>query len=181
MAVQKEKLVLNGMEIPIIRTNRRSVAIYVGRDGEVSVRAPHRTKTELLYSFVEQKLNWITKTVEKQKNREQGLPILSEELSQLKLKAQKIIPERVEYFSKLMGLKPSSVKINLAKTRFGSCSPKNSLNFSAFLMLYPDEAIDYVVVHELAHIKYHNHSKDFYGLIEKYMPDYKERIKMLKK
>lgn len=181
MEVQKEKLVLNGMEIPIIRTNRRSMAIYVGRDGEVSVRAPHNAKTEILYSFVEQKLNWITKTVEKQKKREQRLPVSAEELSRLKGKAQIIIPQRVEFFSKLMGLKPSSVKINFAKTRFGSCSPKNSLNFSAFLMLYPDKAIDYVVAHELAHIKYHNHSKDFYGLIEKYIPDYKERIKMLKK
>lgn len=181
MAVQKEKLVLNGIEIPIIRTNRRSIAICVERDGKVSVRAPLSAKTEILYSFVEQKLNWIIKTVEKQKKKEQSLPISSEELSQLKLKAQKIIPERVEYFSKLMGLKPSSVKINFAKTRFGSCSAKNSLNFSAFLMLYPDKAIDYVVAHELAHIKHHNHSKDFYSLIEKYIPDYKERIKMLKK
>ncbi|MCH5315350.1 MAG: M48 family metallopeptidase [Eubacterium sp.] len=47
-------------------------------------------------------------------------------------------------------------------------------------MLYPPEAVDYVVVHELAHIKHHNHSKSFYNLIEKYMPDYKQREKLLK-
>ena len=181
MAVQKEKLVLNGIEIPIIRTNRRSIAICVERDGKVLVRAPIRSKTQLLYTFADQKWDWIIKTVEKQKKREQGLTVSAEELSRLKEKAQIIIPQRVEYFSKLMGLKPSSVKINFAKTRFGSCSTKNNLNFSAFLMHYPDEAIDYVVVHELAHIKHHNHSKDFYSLIEKYLPDYKQRIKILKK
>lgn len=47
-------------------------------------------------------------------------------------------------------------------------------------MRYPDEAIDYVIVHELAHIKHKNHSKAFYALIEKYLPDYKEREKLLK-
>ena len=59
-------------------------------------------------------------------------------------------------------------------------SGKNSLNFSYRLMMYPKEAIDYVVVHELAHIKHHNHSADFYKLIEQYMPDYKKRIAILK-
>ena len=80
-----------------------------------------------------------------------------------------------------MQLFPTAVKINFAKTRFGSCSSKNSINFSAFLMLFPLEAVDYVVVHELAHIKYKNHQKEFYALVEKYMPDYKKRMALLKK
>lgn len=79
-----------------------------------------------------------------------------------------------------MDLYPKSIKITSAKTRFGSCSGDNRLCFSYLLMLYPKEAVDYVIVHELAHIKEHNHSKRFYKLIEKYMPDYKEKIKLLK-
>ena len=80
-----------------------------------------------------------------------------------------------------MGLVPISVKISSAQKRFGSCSAQNALNFSYRLMMYPVDAIDYVVVHELAHIKHHNHSRDFYNLIKKYMPDYKEREKKLRK
>ena len=80
-----------------------------------------------------------------------------------------------------MGVEYSGVKITSAKTRYGSCSAENSICFSYLLMLKPLRAVDYVVVHELAHTVHHNHSRQFYALIEKYMPDYKERIKELKK
>ena len=72
------------------------------------------------------------------------------------------------------------MKITSARKRFGSCSGKNSLCFSYWLMLYPQEAVDYVIVHELAHIVHKNHSAAFYRLIGQYLPDYRERIKMLK-
>lgn len=123
----------------------------------------------------------LMKKANKRQKSRVGLPDISaEEMFELKQKAKEIIPQRVEYYSSIMGLKPTAVKINTAKTHFGSCSGKNSLNFSALLMKYPNEAIDYVVVHELAHIKHHNHRKNFYSLVEKYMPDYKNRVKMLK-
>ena len=98
----------------------------------------------------------------------------------LRALAKEYIPKRVEYYSKVMGVTPAAVKINSAKTRFGSCSAKNSLNFSLYLMLYDKAAIDYVVVHELCHITVKNHSAEFYRLVEKYMPDYKLRKKLLK-
>jgi predicted metal-dependent hydrolase len=79
-----------------------------------------------------------------------------------------------------MGLEPTGVGITGAEKRFGSCSAKNRLSFSWRLMRYPEAAVDYVVVHELAHIRHKNHGKEFYALIESYMPDYKERRKLLK-
>lgn len=79
-----------------------------------------------------------------------------------------------------MGLVPAGIKITSARTRFGSCSGKNSVCFSWRLMLYPPEAIDYVIVHELAHIRHHDHSPAFYALIEQYLPDWKVRMKLLK-
>ena len=91
-----------------------------------------------------------------------------------------MLPERVNYYSKIMGVEPTGIKITSAQKRFGSCSTKNSICFSYILMLYPQEAIDYVVVHELAHIRFHNHSKDFYGFIESVLPDYRNREKLLK-
>lgn len=79
-----------------------------------------------------------------------------------------------------MGTDYTGIKITSAKTRYGSCSAKNSLCFSLYLMQKPLYAVDYVIVHELAHTVHHNHGKDFYKLIEKYMPDYKDRISVLK-
>lgn len=90
------------------------------------------------------------------------------------------MPERVDYYSRLMNVKPTGIKITSAKKRFGSCSGKNSICFLYYLMLYPKEAVDYVVVHELAHVRHHNHSKDFYNFVSEFMPDYKEREKLLK-
>ena len=80
----------------------------------------------------------------------------------------------------LMGLRPAGITITGARTRFGSCSSKRRISFSFRLMQYPPEAIDYVVVHELAHLRHMNHSAQFYALIEQYMPDYKVRRAMLK-
>jgi predicted metal-dependent hydrolase len=73
------------------------------------------------------------------------------------------------------------VKITAARKRFGSCSGRNGLCFSLYLMQYPPEAIDYVVVHELAHITHKNHSPAFHSLIARYLPDHKARRAMLKK
>jgi len=79
-----------------------------------------------------------------------------------------------------MGVTPASVKINSAKTRWGSCSSHKSLNFSWLLIMASDDVIDYVVVHELAHIFEMNHSKRFWAIVEKVLPDYKQRQEKLK-
>ena len=79
-----------------------------------------------------------------------------------------------------MGVWPTRVTVTSARTRFGSCSPKNALSFSWRLMDYPEEAIDYVVVHELAHIRFHDHSPAFYAFISSVMPDHKRRREMLR-
>jgi len=79
-----------------------------------------------------------------------------------------------------MGVTPTSVKINSAKTRWGSCSSRKSLNFSWRLIMASDDVIDYVVVHELAHIFEMNHSAKFWTIVEKVLPDYKQRQEKLK-
>ena len=81
----------------------------------------------------------------------------------------------------LMGVSYDKFSINSAKSRFGSCSSKKTLNFSYRLMLYPYEAIEYVCVHELAHLIEMNHSKKFWAIVEAYLPDYKARKKLLKR
>ncbi len=92
-----------------------------------------------------------------------------------KMLAKRDITSRVIHFSKLMNSSPTAVHINSAKTRWGSCSGKNRINFSWRLVLADDALIDYVVVHELAHIKEHNHSSRFWAVVESVLPDYKAR------
>jgi predicted metal-dependent hydrolase len=167
----------------LIRSKRKSLALEISRDLEVIVRAPNRLAKRYIDSFVADKAQWIDKHLEiavKRRAIENKYALSPEQKEELKERARQVIPERVKYYSDLMGLVPSSIRISSAEKRFGSCSSKHRLNFSYRLMLYPDKAIDYVVVHELAHIKHLNHSRDFYKLIEKYMPDYKERARLLK-
>jgi predicted metal-dependent hydrolase len=86
--------------------------------------------------------------------------------------AEKYIPRRVEYFAEIMGLSPENVRITTAFGRWGSCNAKKRLNFAWALMMADDDAIDSVVIHELAHIIHLNHSKDFWAIVKKYCPDY---------
>ena len=97
-----------------------------------------------------------------------------------KTKAFELISERVNYYSSLHNLQYNKIKITQAKKRWGSCSYTNNLNFSIRLALTPPDVIDYVVVHELCHIKEKNHSMRFCNEVKNIMPDYKEKEKWLK-
>lgn len=102
------------------------------------------------------------------------LQIKSQIIAEYKRIAKEVITERVHYFSELTGWKAETIKIGSAKTRWGSCSGTNSLNFTWKLIFADLHTIDYVVLHELAHTKEHNHSQRFWNLVARYMPDYKE-------
>jgi predicted metal-dependent hydrolase len=160
----------------LIRSNRKTLSLQVDPECKIIVRAPLRMPKKDIEKFLLEKENWIKKALASQQERAKNKKEYSkEEIETLRDKAKSIIPLKVEYYSKIMGVKPTAVKINSAKKRYGSCSGTNSLNFSLFLMDKDERFIDYVVVHELAHIKHHNHSKDFYNFISRFMPDYKIR------
>lgn len=97
-----------------------------------------------------------------------------------RLVAKRLLTNKVIDYSNQMGVMPIAVKVNSAKTRWGSCSGKNSINFSWRLVLADDDVIDYVVVHELAHIVEHNHSDRFWGVVASILPDYERRQDKLK-
>jgi len=90
------------------------------------------------------------------------------------------ISERVEWYCALFGLKHNSVRVTDAQKRWGSCSIDDKLCFSWRLVMAPLEVIDYVVIHELAHLKERNHSKKFWDGVREMMPDYKKNLKWLK-
>ena len=160
---------------------RRTIALAI-KDGRLVVKAPYGTTTEKINSVILSHQSWIEKHIKAQAERNARIGDLTEErIKELKKLAKKIIPPKVEYYSKIMGLKYGRITITSAKTRFGSCSSEGNLAFSYRLMLYPESAIDYVVVHELAHLVELNHSERFYRIVASVMPDYKQRQKILKK
>ena len=90
-----------------------------------------------------------------------------------KRKAKEYFTARVDFYSRELNLRAKSVKITSAEKRWGSCSGKDNLSFSFRLIMAPPAVIDYVVVHELMHIKEKNHSSRFWQLMESAMPQYK--------
>lgn len=94
--------------------------------------------------------------------------------------AERIFPERAKYYAEKIGVTPSSVKLSNAKTLWGSCSGKNSVHLTWRLIMGSMTAVDYVVVHELCHIKQHNHSPRFWAEVEKAFPDYRNAERELK-
>lgn len=169
------------MEYTLIYEKRKTVSLKVASDLSVVVKAPKGLPRAEIDSFVSAHKLWIEKARARQEKRtETENALTNERIAELRARAAETIPKRVAFYSKIMGVQPSGIKITSAKTRFGSCSGKNSLCFSWRLMLYPPEAVDYVVVHELAHIREKNHSPAFYAVIAAVLPDYKAREQLLK-
>ena len=163
----------------LIRSKRKTVSIQVDTGCNITVRAPLRLSQKEIDEILLEKKSWLEKTIISQRKRKKQIQEYSDnDIKALRKKAKEVIPVKVEYYAKIMQVNPNAVKINSAKKRYGSCSAVNNLNFSLYLMDKDERFIDYVVVHELAHIKHHNHSKEFYKFIEQFMPDYEERMKL---
>lgn len=145
------------------------------------MRAPMQYPRAHIEKQIREKNEWITTQIERQRKYNERYPMPSEdELAQLTEKAKDLLPTLVMQYAAIMGVNPTGIRITKAQKRFGSCSGKNSLCFSCLLMRYPIEAIEYVVVHELSHIRHHDHSTAFWHTVESYMPDYQTRRAILK-
>lgn len=97
-----------------------------------------------------------------------------------KKQARAVLTERVEFFARKYGFKAGKIRISSARTRWGSCSAKSTLSFTWRLVMAPPQVIDYVVVHELCHLRELNHSKSFWAQVEAILPDYKSHRRWLK-
>ena len=185
------------MNVKIIRSNRKTLAIQINPDLSVTVRAPMYAPQSDIERILREKESWIQKHIEKIREQEEKRKktqgekgeygesverdyLTNEEIKKLADKALQHIPKRVSYYAKQIGVTYEKITIRNQKTRWGSCSSKGNLNFNCLLMLTPPEVIDYVVVHELCHRKEMNHSKAFWAEVEKILSDYKEQIKWLK-
>lgn len=95
-------------------------------------------------------------------------------------KAEEEIPQRTAQLSKEVGVSYNQVRIKDTKTRWGSCSSKKNLNFNFRLIMAPEAVMDYVIIHELCHLKHMNHSKEFWDTVAVYMPQYEKYKNWLK-
>lgn len=167
------------MQYQVIYSKRKSVAIEIDRGGKLLIRCPRGTSRITIERLLREKENWIIKHINRQRNR-MPYPEDTETVKALRRRAKEELIPRAWAFADQYGFSVKSIKITSAKTRFGSCGRENTIAFSLYLMLYPPEAWDYVILHELCHTVEHNHSRRFYDLLDRYMPDHRERRKLLR-
>ena len=166
----------------LIRSRRRTLALEITPECRVRVRAPMEASRERIEAFVTAHASWIETHLARQRLRASSQPPspTAAELAALKDRARMVLEDRVAHWSRVTGLVPTGVKITAARKRYGSCSGKNSLCFSCFLLNSPPEAVDLVVVHELCHIREKNHGPRFYALLERFLPDWRQRKALLR-
>ncbi len=160
----------------LIRSKRKSISVEISTEAKVIVRAPMNMKKENVELFLLMKSKWIDEHLKNMQARITEIPqkLSEKEINDLKKMAKKEIPNRVVYYSNLMGVEYEKISIRTQKTRFGSCSSNKNLNFNLAIMLMPSEIMDYVIVHELTHLKEMNHSQAFWQEVGKIIPDFKQ-------
>lgn len=157
---------------------RKTVWIRINRKGELIVSAPIWVSEKRVHNFVTTKKDRIIKKIIYIKNNISDSTIeISKNMKEHAL--IQILP-RVEYYADMMQVSYTDLKITTAQTKRWSCSSRWVLMFHWKLSQFPLSIVDYVVVHELAHLVHFNHSKDFWSLVEQYHPEYKSSKKRLK-
>lgn len=170
----------------LVKSSRRSIGITIKPGGEIIIRAPRNLTNTAILSFVQEKADWILRTYEKQHSIQPPIRSSQEQKQIQALEkryrdaAKEYIPKRVAYYHQFTGGHYEKITIRDQKTRWGSCSGTGNLSFNFRLMLAPPRVLDYVVVHELCHLTHMNHSRDFWNMVERILPDYKEQRKWLK-
>ena len=168
------------MEYSIVYSKRKSIGISI-KDGGVIVKAPYGIRKADIDKIVSSHREWIDRTLVRERKKALRESELTEDkICELKAQAKKYFTDKCSYYADIMGVRYGALRITSAKTQYGSCSSKGNICFSYRLMLFPEEAREYVVVHELAHRTEMNHSPRFYAIVEKYLPDYRERRALLK-
>ena len=144
------------------------------KDGKVIIKAPKRISEKELEKIIEKKSGWIEKNLEKTSQKQEKSPLYTEE------QFKKIVEKNASELINTTGLIPRKIRIRDIKYAWGSCSNNKNITINKKLISYSELAIRYVILHEFCHLKYMNHSKDFWDLVQKYMPEYRKAKAELK-
>lgn len=160
------------MRYKLIRSDRQTIGLEV-EAGKITVRAPRKMRKREIDAFVRENKAWIRQKLKEFPKGTREKLFTQAEIDDLSAQARVIIPQRVRYYANQLGVSYNRITIRHQKTRWGSCSGRQNLNFNCLLLLVPQEVMDYVILHELCHLKHMNHSKDFYNQLYLVCPKYK--------
>ena len=166
----------------VLYSDRKTAVIQITPEGRVQVRVPLRCPKSFIDTFLCEKEDWILKHLsQKAKRPDPSRHALSKkERARYIQTARAIFTVKTAFYAKLMHVTYHRISIREQRTRWGSCSSAGNLNFNWRLIFAPEEVLDYIVVHELAHRIEMNHSKAFYAIVEQVLPDYKKSRKWLR-
>lgn len=186
MAMNK-KITLKNEKIEYeLRKNRRSkrlkLAIYCG--GNVIVTAPWHMNFDNVERFIRENAEWVIEKLKKMKREKEHSIFVKDnpkEYRRLKEAAREFVGQRLKIWSDYYGLEYNRFFIKNQRTRWGSCSSNRNLSFNYKIILLPKRYADYIIIHELCHLKEFNHSRRFWSLVAETVPDYEKIIEHLKK
>lgn len=161
------------------RAKRMRLTIYC--DGSFVVTKPMGLSENIVEKFIIQKSSWILLKIEYFKQF--GVEIFRNDRKKYlthKEEALTFVEKRIKHFNKIYNLQFNKINIKNQKTRWGSCSKRGNLNFNYKILLLPKHIADYIIVHELCHLKEFNHSYKFWNLVAKAIPSYLDIKKELK-
>ena len=154
----------------LIKSKIKNMYIHI-KDGKVIVKAPVKLKDKYIQDFINKKAKWIYEKLSENKLKSsRDDKIEPKDIERL----EKTVKESVKKYSIRLGITPQKVKIKKIKYAWGSCSSKKNITINMHLAKKDEKVIEYVVLHEMCHLIYMNHSKDFWSLVQKHMPKYKE-------
>ena len=160
-------------EVSLSQTRRaRRISISVRATGVVRLSYPYGVSQKRALAFLEQKAEWIEAARERLARKRAALPPqlppaeAKARIEELRRAAKADLPPRIERIAARTGLKYAKLTIRASRTTWGSCSGRNHISLSLFLMTLPEHLRDYVIVHELCHTVHHNHSPRFHALVD---------------
>jgi predicted metal-dependent hydrolase len=155
------------------RAKRMRIAVY--SDSSVVLTLPHGLNFGAAEKFIAQKFSWIVKSLRRFEPFRHRVIIKSgrREYNKYRDGALALAKQKVLQWNQIYNFNINRVNIKNQKTRWGSCSKKGNLNFNYKIVHLPEKLVDYLVVHELCHLKEFNHSKNFWALVANAIPDYK--------
>lgn len=153
----------------------KSLKLMMRANGEVLVTAPVRISKKYIDNFVAERESWIKEKKEILDSLPQPhIKTKPGDHKKYKQKALELVENKIEKINKHYKFKYNKISIRDQKTRWGSCSSKKNLSFSYKLVLIPDKFVEYIIAHELCHLKEMNHGPKFWKLVEETVPNYRK-------
>lgn len=173
----QELIFVDEFEVWVIRKRIKSINLRVRPpEGRIEVSAPWGTDLEFIRTLVREKRDWIRRQQERVAETPMGRAAgaSAEDVAQWKKVVQSFVPALIEKWEPIMGVKAGKLAYRNMSSRWGSCQPSTGrICINVRLALYPPECLEYVVVHELCHLKVPGHGADFKALMDAYLPNWR--------